>query len=295
MVCDMLKTRPINRCVLLLFAALSFVLYSATLTANPRWHWEARFTSDQRQELTGWVDLAHTGMERLFGNLPYSFDVYFHTTWSGDKPVPWAHTRKSWKGRSVSFYVNPRHLDHEIDGNWTAYHELSHLMFPYLGKKGMWFAEGIASYLQYHVMYAAGELEWNEVIERYEGRFNAARGHERFDDYAIIDLREAGWVTGINVRLYWGGAAYFLEVDQQLHSKHGLRLHDVIRDYLDCCFGSRGGDVPGMIRQFNRISGTKVFSDVYNDTVKRKGFPETRGPLAWLRENPPDSPALNDS
>lgn len=89
------------------------------------------------------------------------------------------------------------------------------------------------------------------------------------------------------MRLYWGGAAFFLEADRRLWQAHGLRLHDVIRGYLACCFGQRGRGAMGMIRTFDGISGSQIFSRVYADTVARSGFPETRKALAWLRDHPP--------
>ncbi|MDX1555300.1 MAG: hypothetical protein R3212_04680 [Xanthomonadales bacterium] len=263
------------------------MLRSSDLLANPRWHWEDRFNPGERENLTDWVRHAHAGLERLFGEMPYSYDVHFHRTGRSREPVPWAHTWKYWNRRAVNFYVDPRYSNREFESDWTAYHELSHLMFPYLGRSGMWFAEGIASYLQYQAMYAAGELSWSQAITRYQGRFNAARKYRRLDDYAIVDLVNIGRRSGSNVRLYWGGAAYFLEVDRRLHSELGIRLNDVIRDYLDCCFGSRGRGASGMIRTFDRLSGSRIFSDVYRETVKEAGFPETRAGLAWLENHPP--------
>ena len=273
------------------FLALLFLLTSLAAatpaSANPRWHWEDRFSDHERDNLTDWVEHAHAALERLIGDLPYSYDVHFHRTSRSHEPVPWAHTWKQWHRRSVNFYVDPNYSNREFERDWTAYHELSHLMFPYLGRDGMWFAEGIASYLQYQVMYAAGELQWDEVIDRYRNRFDSARRYRRLDDYAVVDLLHAGRRSGLNVRLYWGGAAYFLEVDRRLHEQRGIRLTDVIRDYLDCCFGSRGRGAMGMIRRFDRISDSRIFFEVYEDTVKRSGFPDTAQALAWLQENPP--------
>jgi hypothetical protein len=269
---------------MLLAAALAMSLMVA---ANQRWHWEGRFSSEEQDNLTDWIEHAHAGLERLIGDLPYSYDVYFHRMGRSHEPVPWAHTWKAWNRRSVNFYVDTRYSNRDFERDWTAYHELVHLMFPYLGNKGKWFAEGIASYLQYQVMYAADELTWEQAISRYEGRFRSARKYQRLDGYSVVDLANVGRRTGKNVRLYWGGAAYFMEVDRRLATQHGIRLHDVIREYLDCCFGSRGRGANGMIRNFDRISGGAVFSEVYSETVRQKGFPETQSSLAWLSENPP--------
>ena len=86
--------------------------------------------------------------------------------------------------------------------------------------------------------------------------------------------------------MYWGGAAYFLETDRRLAEQHGLRLHDVIRRYVDCCFG-QGDDAEDMMTVFDRIVGAPVFSDVYRATVARPGFPAWREALSWLEANPP--------
>lgn len=278
--CSQHVRNPVLLSCLLLF-------FAASAAANPRWHWEDRFSDRERENLTDWIRHVDSGLESLIGDLPYSYDVHFHRAGHNNDPVSWARTSKHGNRRAVIFHVDPRFSNRDFERDWTAYHELAHLMFPYLGRGGMWFAEGIASYLQYQAMYAAGALTWGQAISRYEDRFSAARKYRRFDDIAIVELAGSGRRSGWNVRLYWGGAAYFLEVDRRLHAERGMRLHDVIRAYLDCCFGSRGGGSMGMIRTFDRISDSAIFSDVYAQTVKQKGFPETGQALAWLESHPP--------
>jgi len=277
------------------FCICVLLIFSTAAQANPRWHWEDRFSDSERENLTDWVRHAHAGLVNLIGDLPYGYDVYFHRSERSREPVPWAHTWKYWNRRAVNFHVDPRYSNRDFERDWTAYHELAHLMFPYLGRSGMWFAEGIASYLQYQAMYAAGELSWAQAIGRYEKRFTAAQKYRRLDNYAVIDLAHIGSRSGRNVRLYWGGAAYFMEVDRRLAAERGMRLHDVIRDYLDCCFGSRGRGAMGMIRTFDQISDSDIFSDVYAETVKLKGFPETGESLAWLAGNPPPVSSVHGS
>ncbi|MDX1569335.1 MAG: hypothetical protein R3200_02555 [Xanthomonadales bacterium] len=266
---------------------LSFLLLSVSGHASQRWHWEDRFSPEERRNLIAWVEYAHAGLAGLIGELPYSYDVHFHRRTRSSEPVPWANTTKRWNRRGVNFHVDPRFPRRDFERDWTAYHELAHLMFPYLGRSGMWFAEGIASYLQYQAMYAAGELDWAQVIDRYRDRFDRASRSNRLDSVSIVDLNGMMRQTRSYVRLYWGGAAFFLEADRRLHRGYGIRLHDVIRDYLDCCFGSRDDGPMEMIRRFDRLSGSRVFSEVYADTVDRKGFPETEAALAWLRDHPP--------
>lgn len=267
--------------------ALVCMLVAGPVAAMPQLDWQDDFTATEKRMLTAWVEHAHCGLEDLFGELPGGYRVHMRRMPGRGEPVPWANTDKRYGQRSVRFYVDPGYPARDFERDWTATHELSHLLFPYLGRDGMWFAEGIASYLQYQAMYANGTLAWNEVMDRYAERFERAAGMERVDDIPIAELPRIVRQTQSQVRLYWGGAAYFLEVDRRLYARHGLRLNEVIRDYLDCCASQGSTDASAIIGTFDRLSDSRVFADTYHDTVARPGFPETGAGLTWLRHNPP--------
>lgn len=266
-----------------LLAGILLLGCAAATTAAPRWHWEDRFSEQEQAGLRGWIEQVYQGLTTLVGTPSEPFHVHFHRRRSRE-PVPWGETDKG-SGRRVYFHVDTRHSWREFREDWTAPHELTHLLFPYLGEDSRWFAEGIASYLQYPVMYASGVLTWEQAIARYEDRFRSARAESRFGDLSIVEHSRR--VSGGYVRLYWGGAAYFLQADRQLYLAKGRRLTDIIREYAECCYQPWGIDAQGMIAQFDRLSGTTVFSETYAQTVARPGFPDTAAALEWLRRHPP--------
>ena len=276
--------------------ALVLLITSAVASASAvsRWHWEDRFSARESADLKRWITDVTSGMQALVGPLPYAQDVHFHRSSRRGEPVPWANTDKR-RGRAVHFHVDLSHGLNDFYSDWTASHELAHLMFPYVGSDGRWFAEGIASYLQYQIMYAGDAISWDRATARIRERFERAGGSRSAGNQSIVELSTD--VRGAYVRLYWGGAAYFLLVDQQLHETRGIRLVDVIAEYLQCCYRSWGRDEMDMLNLFNRISDTTIFTDVYTHSVARPGFPETDRALEWLSQNPPPmrSGRLHDS
>jgi hypothetical protein len=52
------------------------------------------------------------------------------------------------QGNALELLVDPTRPAAEFADDWTAVHELSHLMHPYLGDRGTWLAEGLATYYQ---------------------------------------------------------------------------------------------------------------------------------------------------
>ena len=264
-----------------------FLLSFASLAiSSPQWRFEDRFSNREKQELQEWVLHSQQGMNALFGELPYSYRVHFHRSKRGRGPTPWAHTDKR-RGRAVHFHVNTAYAWDLFKKDWTASHELSHLMFPYLGREGSWFAEGLASYLQYQIMYASNTLSWKQVSNKLEERFRAARKTLDYENISIVNLSNIATHRGPFVRLYWGGAAYFMNVDMALHKKKGQGLNAVIKQYLACCLYNNYQSAEEMIKVFDLISGTNIFSLTLRQTVAQKGFPETATALAWLKEHPP--------
>ena len=263
------------------------ILFLCTqLQATPRWVWEDNFSRNEKQQLTRWITRTEDGMTALFGSLPYSYRVHFHRMTEGREPVPWAHTDKT-NGRSVHFHVNTAFSWKSFNKDWTAPHELSHLMFPYLGKDNAWFSEGIASYLQYQIMYANNTVTWQQATNKFQERFTNANRYKSYDDISIVELSRIMHETGAFVRLYWGGAAYFLNVDRKLHDQKQLRLNDIITQYLNCCVFQRHHSAQAMIKKFDQLSDSTVFTDTYHETVMQNGFPDTKKPLAWLKQHPP--------
>lgn len=269
------------RCIFIIL-----LISSSHLHAEPRWYWEDHFTAAQKQDLTQWVIDTNRGIEKIFGDLPYSFNVYFHRLAGGKEPVPWAHTSKG-RSKSVHFYVDMKHSMPRFKQDWTAPHELAHLLFPYLGQNSAWFAEGIASYLQYQIMYANQVISWNQGVDKLEERFKRARRYKQYDNISIVELSKIVRQTGAYVRLYWGGASYFTHVDKTLYEEKNIRLNDVIREYLKCCTHKRINSAISIMNVFNEISNSKIFTEVYRQTVLREGFPETKTASRWLRQNPP--------
>ena len=270
------------RCLLIGLLMLSL---SATAHSRLLLHWQDEFSVTERQDLSRWLDQADRGLRQLFGELPFGYGAHLHRQSPSHEPVPWAQTNKR-HGRAVHFYVDPTHSLYDFLSDWTATHELVHLLFPYLGDEGRWFAEGVASYYQYPVMVAAGNMSWPHSVARLSERLQRARDLHRRDGRSIIALNRAPVGRLANVRLYWGGASYFLAVDHRLHREKGTRLHQVLRDYLSCCASLRSGSAGALIEQLDRISRSQIFSETYRDTVAKDGFPDVTDALRWYRRTP---------
>ena len=140
-------------------------------------------------------------------------------------------------GQGVRFVVNPTFPLEQFLQDWTAPHELSHLLIPYLGRRHAWFAEGFASYMQYQVMYHMGVMDWPQVVDRYRRQMTKAAEQLRVCTRIPFPCRCAATARGrpisdpvlgrrSPVSSRWT-AACVSAVDQTLGT--------VIAGYLACC------------------------------------------------------------
>lgn len=266
--------------------------FSVQVQAVPDWHWEDHFSREECEALKDWVMHAEQGMANLLGPLPFEYRVFFHRRHNSDEPVPWARTDKH-SALDVYFHVDTTFPWNAFREDWTAPHELTHLVFPYIHDEGRWFAEGIASYLQYQVMYANDTITWAEGMAEYRDRFKHAVAQGPID-MSIVDLSMVAGELGAYVRLYWGGAAFFMQADKRLYEEKGMRLNDVIRIYMHHHHGSRGSSVKRILEIFDYISDSTVFTKTYNETVMQPRFPEYEDALAWLAKHPPERTIVGD-
>lgn len=188
-------------------------------------------------------------------------------------PVPWGQTqRRRVAGQpqvGVLLYVR-RDADYgALRGDWTAVHELSHLYHPYLGDSGRWLAEGLASYYQNVFRARAGMLGVDEAWERLDAGF---RRGEKATSGSRLDAMGRG--RGGTMRVYWAGAAYWLEADLALRHARDTSLDAVLDEYARCCL--HGGDSvapPDFAAALDRIAGGDEFTTLYRRYAATRAFP----------------------
>ncbi|RDZ26362.1 hypothetical protein [Lysobacter silvisoli] len=193
-------------------------------------------------------------------------------------PVPWGQTRRG-DGVAVLLYVRRGASLEQLRADWTAVHELSHLFHPYLGREGRWMAEGLASYYQNVLRARAGLLTPEQAWRQLDAGFGRGR---RVGAGAPLD--ELG--RGGTMRVYWAGAAYWLEADLALRAR-GLDLDTLLSRYAACCLDATADDMDAMTPQrfaaeLDRLGGDGVFVRLYRRYASAREFPDLSAAYAAL-------------
>jgi len=261
---------PFYRCLAL--AMILVCIFSiSSVSAKAQLCWDAEFNRADKEKLTRWIEETHGALEALIGALPFDMQIYMHRRRSTE-PVPWAHTERSGV-QGVHFHVDPSFSLQEFLKDWTAPHEMSHLVLPYLGRADSWFAEGFATYMQYQVMRKMGVLSGAAMKKRYLRNFK--RAEQRFTDasrpfaHAAPRLRSAGDYP----TMYWGGAAYFLQVNDVLMTHHKTSIVSVMKDYVACCRRDRSG-LDELVVELDSVTDADRFTTSLARFRAEPGFPE---------------------
>ncbi len=266
-----------NRTALIRTLLTSVALFSLAAASLPaaeadvKFQWRDSFSSEEQEKLSRWVRETVAGVEALVGPYPIDLHIHMHRADSAREPVPWANTRRGSK-QGVNFHVNPDFSIDAFRADWTAAHELSHLIIPYLGSAHAWFAEGFASYMQYQVMQTTGQLSAKEAGHRYLARLDKARGNYRFHDRAFASAAPKLREERKYPVMYWGGAAYFLQVDAALRERGGPTLQETLSNYLKCCRRNSGG-LDALVGELDALSGGEDFARQLEEFRTKPGFP----------------------
>lgn len=227
-------------------------------------------------ELFDWVRAQANNVTLAYGRFPNpspSVVVLAGTpSWSGDSPVRFGRVVRDG-GESVELFVNRSMPVSTFYDDWTATHEFSHMMLPYLNSRHRWISEGFAQYYQNVLLARAGqythERAWRKLYEGYE------RGRRSRPDLspnaAARDRRAA------IMKVYWSGAALALMADVELRRRSGggQSLDSVLGRLEECCLpaadmwsGTR------LFRQLDSFLDEPLFMPLYQRFANRAGFPD---------------------
>jgi len=186
-------------------------------------------------------------------------------------------------GESIELFVNHDRPLEDFLSDWTATHEFSHLMLPYVDRRHRWISEGFAQYYQNILLSRAGVYEpqqaWQKIYAGLErGRLSQP---EMSPNEAASSNRRGGGL----MKVYWSGAAIALMADVTLRERsNGEESLDLVLDRLQsCCLpADRVWSGPEFMLKLDSLLNAPVFMPLYRQYADTAGFPDTRDVLSRL-------------
>lgn len=178
-------------------------------------------------------------------------------------------------GETVELQVDQTQSLETLLADWTATHEFSHLMLPYIEHRHRWISEGFAQYYQNVLLTRSGAYDdqyaWQKIYDGFE------RGRQSRPELSPNEASADGVRTAL-MKVYWSGAALALMADVQLRElSDGEESLDVILDrFQACCLPSeRVWSGPELFAQFDKLATSPVFMPLYRRFADTAGFPDT--------------------
>ncbi|MFN0038123.1 MAG: hypothetical protein ACKVP2_01240 [Burkholderiales bacterium] len=227
------------------------------------------------EALHGWIADAAQMVANLYGRFPLpQAQVVIAPGARGNAPTPEAYVVRGG-GPAMHFFVNQRRPIREFYEDWTAVHELSHLLLPYVDPDDAWLSEGIATYYQNVLRARAGRMSADEGWRRLHAGFE--RGRQSVHGMTLAQATERMYRGGTFMRVYWQGAAMMLIADVRLRQvSAGKQSMDTALDALnECCGGTdRAWKAAEIFEKLDVLTGTNVFGDLHRQHLAAKAFPD---------------------
>jgi hypothetical protein len=177
-------------------------------------------------------------------------------------------------GSSIVLVPSPDATVEELEGDWVAVHELSHLWLPRLYAGDRWISEGIATYLQEVLRARCGlqsnERAWTRLQEGFERGRRSGTGRQLASESRDMNR------TGAYHRVYWAGAAFALETDVLLrkNSDDEMTLLRAISD-AQRVWGSEARPVGAsvLLKALQEASGAGFIEELGEKYAARAEFP----------------------
>ncbi|MFP6835755.1 MAG: hypothetical protein VB948_06555 [Pseudomonadales bacterium] len=193
---------------------------------------------------------------------------------SGGSPsaVPFGYVIRDG-GEAVRFFVDAGRPLVDYLGDWTATHEFSHLLLPYISSRDRWISEGFASYYQNVLLARRGVYTEQEAWRRLHRSFERARAIKnppmlnRMSDRPFWEMR---------MLIYWSGAALALTADVELRrlSDSTESLDSVLGRLQACCLPSeRSWTGDELFSTMDTLTEYPVFEDLFRRYAYNRGMP----------------------
>jgi len=234
-------------------------------------------TPADSDEIMDWVRTTANDVSLAYGYFPNPSPqviVIPVASSRSSSPVPFGRVVRDG-GETVELYVDPTRPPQALLGDWTATHEFSHLMVPYLHSEYRWISEGFAQYYQNILLARAGAYDADEAWQKIHAGLE--RGRNSRPELSPNEAA-AGSVRSARMKVYWSGAALALMADVDLRERSGgsETLDTVLQRFQSCCLPSQDTwSGPEFFARLDSLIDEPVFMPLYRRYADTAGFPDT--------------------
>lgn len=227
------------------------------------------------EQMQAWIQDSAQMVADLYGRFPQSqAQILVVPGARGNEPTPWAYVVRGGSA-AAHFFINQRRPIREFFEDWTAVHELSHLLLPYINSDDIWLSEGVATYYQNVLRARSGRMTALDAWQRLHAGF--VRGMESAQGLTLAQATESMYRDDTYMRVYWEGAAMLLIADVRLRQMTAGKqsLDTALAALNDCCGTTdRAWSARELFDKFNEVTGTRIFGEIYDQHVASRNFPD---------------------
>ena len=227
------------------------------------------------EQIEDWIRDSAQMVADLYGRFPhFQAQIVVAPGARGNEPTPSAYVVRGGSP-AAHFFINQRRPIKEFFEDWTAVHELSHLLLPYVNSDDIWLSEGVATYYQNVMRARSGRTSTLETWQRLHAGF--VRGMESAHGMTLAQATESMYRDGTYMRVYWEGAAMLLIADVRLRQMTAGKqsLDTALAALNDCCaMTDRAWSARGLFDKLDEVTGTRIFGEIYDQHVASRNFPD---------------------
>lgn len=227
------------------------------------------------EAIARWVQATATDVSLVYGRFPNpSPQVVVYPSNSSRGGVGFGRVVRDG-GESVELRINPDDDVATFFDDWTATHEFSHMLLPYLSSEYHWISEGFSQYYQNILLTRAGAYDAERMWQNLYAGFE--RGRKSHPELSPNEAT-SGSIRSSRMKVYWSGAALALLADVELRERSNGEesLDDVLGRLQACCLPSThtwsGLELFGKL---DTLIDKPLFVPLYRRYADTAGFPDT--------------------
>ena len=239
--------------------------------------------STKRKQLQLWLKHVSDALLTVYGAWPKDrFDITVKYGAGSGSPVPWGEVKRG-NPDNVLLVIDPESGIREIMADWTAFHEVSHLLIPYVGSGDGWLSEGLATYYQNIIQARAGVLSETELWNKLASGFKRGRQEKSWSQKDLTEISDNIGKYRSFMRVHWSGVHYWLTADITLRQQSNNQVTlDKLLERLKTCCQDKSMTAMEIVEQLDQLAGTNIFRPLFLEYRASHAMPDYQPTLSRL-------------